>query len=508
MKRIIICIICIVTISLAFISCEKDNIDPSDKKITEFSFEPSANKSFTQKINGTIDEQRSVISISAQVWIENIESLKPSFKVSGESVKVNNIEQKSAESVQDFRKEVIYVVTAKDGTTRNYSVILESPQTSGLPVIKIETENKQVIRSKEYYINANVDVFDPNNEAYCIKATTEIRGRGHTSWGMPKKPYRLKFNNKTSLFGLPAEKSWVLLANYQDPTLIMNSVAFELGHRFNLPFTNHSNHVEFFLNGIYQGSYMLTEQVQVKSSRVNISETEGFLLEMDLYYDEEPRFRTDILSLPMMIKSPDLGDYPGLDLTFVRETINELESAMFDETEGFPDNNYKELIDIDNLVDFIMINELMRNVEVKHPKSIYIYKDKNKKIRFGPLWDYDWAFGYEDGWLNYFHFSRAGTMLMRPNYSWDGNIGHRFFCRFFDDPEFRAKYKARWNELFISQIGTMDKFIDDLAKKLEKSQKQDYAVWGFINYQTEINGMKEFWNERVKLLNDQINKFE
>ena len=510
MKRSFFCIICIITFSLILFSCEKDNVEPSDKKITEFTFEPSVNKGLSKKINGSIDEGRSVITISTKEWIDNIESLKPSFKAVG-VVKVNNIEQKSAESAQDFRKEVVYVVTAADGTTKSYSVILESPQKSGLPIIRIDTENRQSITSRDNYINATVDVYDSDNKDYCFKATTEIRGRGHSSWGMmPKKPYRLKFNNKTSLFGLPAEKSWVLLANYQDPTLIMNSVAFELGHRFGLPFTNHDNFVELFLNGSYQGNYLITEQVQVKSSRVNISETEGFLIEMDQYYDDEPKFRTDLLDLPMIIKSPDLADYPGLDLTFVSEAINGLESAMFDEAKDFPNNNYKELVDIDNVIDFIMINELMRNVEVKHPKSIYLYKDKNEKIRFGPLWDFDWAFGYEDGWLNYFHFSRAGTMLMRPNYSWDGNIGHKFFCRFFDDPEFRTKYKTRWNEVY-PRLGTMDIFMDGLSKKIEKSQKQDFSVWvvqGQNNYQSAINGMISFWNERIKLLNTQINNFE
>ena len=510
MKRSFFCIICIVASSLTFFSCEKDdysNAQQSVKIITEFSFDPLVNDCLSVKLNGYFNSDSSVITISTQAWIDNIESLKPSFKITGEGVKVNNVEQRRAESAQDFRKEVVYVVTAKDGSTRNYSVIFESPQASGLPIIKIDTENRQSITSKEDYINADVEVCDYDNEDYCLTATTEIRGRGNSTWDMPKKPYRLRFHDKTSLFGLPAEKNWVLLANYQDPTAIMNSVAFELGHRFGLPFTNHDTHVELFLNGAYQGNYVLTEHVQVQSGRVDINKTEGFFVELDLYYDEEPKFRTDILSLPVMIKSPDLGDNPGLDLNFVKEAVNGLESAMFDEAKDFPDNNYKELIDIDNVIDFIMINELMRNTEVMHPKSIYMYKDKDEKIRFGPLWDFDWTFGYGDGY-NYFDLSRAGTMLMRPIYSWDGHVGHRFFCRFFDDPEFRAKYKARWNELYASQITTMDKFINDLGDKLEKSQKQNSIVWGQKNYKSEIKGMTDFWNERIRLLNDQINKFE
>ena len=515
-------VLCIVIFFLTVFSCGKDDdsdagqstneddhsyVKSSEKRITDFSFEPIVNTGLTGMHHGYFNNDSSTITIATQLWINNIEALKPSFKAVG-VVTVNNVEQRSSVSAQNFTKEVVYVVTAEDGSTRSYTVVFESPQASGLPVIKIDTEERKSIENKFDYINANVEVCDYDNKAHCLKATAGIRGRGNSTWHMPKKPYRLKFDEKTSLFGLPKEKSWVLLANYQDPTAIMNSVAFELGHRFGLPYTNHDKHVELFLNGAYQGSYTLTEQVQVKSGRVNISETEGFLVEIDQYYDEEPKFRTNILSLPVMIKSPSLEDYPSLNLNFVREAINELEYAMFDEAGGFPDNNYKELIDIDNVIDFIMINELMRNVEVKHPKSIFMYKDKNERIKFGPLWDFDWVFGYEDGWSIYFHMSRAGTVLMRPFYTWDGNIGHKFFCRFFDDPEFCKKYKARWKELYASQISTMNKFMTEMGNKLEISQKQNSILWGHKNYQAEIRGMISFWDERIKLLNNQINDYD
>jgi len=505
--------LCILVFSVTFFACgsdSEDEIDPepdrSEKIIQEFSFEPSINVGLTTKLEGTFMQEAKVITITTPLWLDNLNALKATFKAVG-TVKVNGEEQISGVSVQDFTKDVIYTVTAEDGSTREYTILFRSPQTTGLPVIRIETENRQDITSKEVYIDADVLVYDPNDEKNNLQTITEIRGRGNSTWGMPKKPYRLKFHKKTSLFGLPAEKSWVLLANYQDPTLIMNTVAFELGQRFGLPFTNHYNHVELYLNNSYQGSYMLTEQVQVKKSRVNVSETEGFLVEMDQYYDEDPKFRTNRLELPIMIKSPDLGDNPGLDLSFVKEAINDLEAALFDESKGFPDNNYKELIDVDVMIHFMMINELMRNVEVKHPKSIYMYKDKGGKIGFGPLWDFDWAFGYEDGHYQYFQLSQAGSLLMRPNYSWDGWVGSQFFSRFFDDPEFLAKYKARWNELYATQITTMDTFIEEMGQKLEKSELQNASVWETVDYRSQIDQMKKFWNERIKQLNVLINNW-
>ncbi|MDR1971935.1 MAG: CotH kinase family protein, partial [Treponema sp.] len=127
---------------------------------------------------------------------------------------------------------------------------------------------------------------------------------------MKKKPYRLKFIEKQKLFGLTKAKSWVLLANAGDKTLIRNSIAFEMGQRFDLPFTNHYIPVELVLNGEYRGSYLLTEQIQTGKGRVDIVDdydededmADEYLVELDNYYDEEPKFRTSTVPFPVMIK--------------------------------------------------------------------------------------------------------------------------------------------------------------------------------------------------------------
>ncbi|KAA6305826.1 hypothetical protein EZS27_042520, partial [termite gut metagenome] len=149
-----------------------------------------------------------------------------------------------------------------------------------------------------------------------------IRGRGNVTWTYPKKPYRLKFDKKISVFGLGEAKSWVLLANYRDPTLIMNTVAFELGHKLKFPYTNHANHVEMFVNEEYKGSYMLTEQVQVDKYRIDIDEKKDFFVELDTYYDEEIKFRSALINLPVNVKSPEVKNESEIE--FVKIAINNL----------------------------------------------------------------------------------------------------------------------------------------------------------------------------------------
>jgi spore coat protein CotH len=374
---------------------------------------------------------------------------------------------------------------------------------TGLPIIKIDTHNGRAVTSKEYYISADIEIIDPNNSRNNLKSTVEIRGRGNSTWKPPnKKPYRLKFPKKTSLFGYEAAKSWVLLANYQDTTLILNTTAFELGKRFGLPFTPHYTHAELIFNGEYEGSYVLTEQIQAGRGRVEIDENEGFLVELDDKYDEDPKFRTAILELPVMIKHPeDLEESSGYD--FVKKALNKLEAALF--ADSFPNTAYRDLIDISTFVDFIMIHEITRNTEIQHPASIFMYRSggEDTGIKMGPLWDFDYGFNYDEG--TYF---KDATGMLPYSAAFRELSGYKFFGRFFEDPYFRSKYKERWNEKY-SDIVDMEVFIEQMAARLDKSQEINFRVWTWkkTGYKKEIARMKTWWRNRIEYLNTEINNF-
>ncbi|MDR0689957.1 MAG: CotH kinase family protein [Spirochaetaceae bacterium] len=371
---------------------------------------------------------------------------------------------------------------------------------TGLPIIKINTHNRRAITSKKDYVTADIEIVDPNNRDNNLKTTVEIRGRGNSSWSpvVLKKPYRLKFPKKISLFGYEKAKSWVLLANNQESTLILDSTAFELGNRLGVPFTPHYTHVELILNGSYGGSYVVTEQIQVGRGRVDIDENTGFLVEFDAHYDEDPKFRTSILELPIMIKSPeDLADDSGYD--FVKTAINELEAALF--ADSFPNNNYRDLIDLDVFIDYIIIQETTRNRDFSNGLSIYLYRDgkKDSKIKLGPLWDFDSGFD---------HIIKSGIYFQDATgrfFSQDGS-GKLFFSRFFEDPCFREKYQERWNQHYQDILG-MEDFIDHMGSLLEKSRQVERYVWWWIkdNPQEQTERMKSWWRDRVNYLNTEIN---
>ena len=397
----------------------------------------------------------------------------------------------------------------------DYIVKFGSPIESGLPVIRIDTKDNAPIKDKDNYVNMTFSLTDPDNpknDIFVTSTTDGIKARGNDSWSNPnalKKSYRIKFDSKISLFGLERAKSWVLIAQYRDPTLLFNAIAFELGNRFALPF-NHSFHfVDLYLNGAYKGNYLLTEQNQVNPGRVDIHETEGWLVEIDGYYDEEPKFKTPKYDLPVMIKSPEIEPIqisnPAYD--FVRKDINNLCDLMT--SANFPENGYRDLINMNTFIDFLMITEIVDNKEIQTPMSTYMYKNKGNVVNMGPLWDFDCGYGYS---YNYIHFNGANNRTPMQS----------FFKRFFDDPLFLVKYKERWNEKY-SDIASINDFIDATANRIEKSALENFKTWWYRsisswwiqNYGKEendfwqqISNIKNYLHAHISYLNTELNKVE
>jgi hypothetical protein len=199
---------------------------------------------------------------------------------------------------------LLETITVKGEGQGSSLLNLQTDLEEGVPHIYIDTENNSPIDSKENYLSATLTI-DGKKKYKDFTGKTKIRGRGNSTWYYPKKPYRIKLNSKASLFDLPAEKNWVLLANYLDETHLLNAVALKIGKLMQMPFTNNIIPVEVTLNGEYQGCYMFTEQVEVGSNRVNVGE-DGLLLNLDTQYEDPWQFISSTFNLPVLVKYPDL----------------------------------------------------------------------------------------------------------------------------------------------------------------------------------------------------------
>ena len=476
-----------------------------------------------EDFEGIIDHENLTITFTTQRWIENIAQLTAIFEVENTDaceVKVGNTVQISGETANDFHREVIYTIC------RNvqYTVRFESPQATGLPYINIRTQNEAEVTSKDNWTNMTsfvlIDPNEPSNSIskgpYSSSQFHRIRGRGNSTWNYPKKPYRVGFREDVSLFGLEARQNWVLLADYLDPTFLTTAIGFELGTSiFPMPFTCTYRNVHLYYNNRYDGLYTLTEHRQADPNgatgapgRVGIDQVNGgWFIEIDNNYDEEPKFRTANYDLPVMIKSPEYApnptesDNPFYD--FVKNDMNELCDSLV--SPGFPGNGYSDLIDMNAFIDYLMINEITFNHELRYPRSLYAYKiDKDAKISLGPLWDFDWGFSYAT--RGHAYFTGYASRLLK----------HDFLGRFYEDPIFAVKYKERWNEKY-DELVLFPEFIENQGAKINQAAAEDAKRWiipdGYgedynPDHAQQIENMKSWWDKRIAWLNNELNKVE
>jgi hypothetical protein len=418
----------------------------------------------------------------------------PSLITNASKILLNGVEQVSGVTSVDFSKPIKYTLQSSKGFKKSYEVAVELiPDT--IPTIYIETVGNLPITSKEEYLNASIKIEGKGlYEDY--EGTTRIKGRGNSTWGYQKKPYRLKLDNKASLFGLSAEKDWVLLANYLDPTLSLNAVAMKIAKQLGIPYTNNIVPVDLVVNGVYMGSYSFTEQVEVESNRVDV--TDGVLLEMDTYFDEPYKFKSTYYNLPVMIKYPDLTS--DEELVPIENHFNEFESLLTDKA-NFPNNNYLDYFDGESLVNYIIVYLLTDNEEINHPKSTYIHRKANGKYTMGPVWDFDWAYGYSESRVHFTTFSRPLFWHSTPDW------GTKFFTRFLEDPKIVSLLKQKWSSYKANKLSELIDYVESYARKIEDSRNLDYQKWktGNGDFWGDINALKTWLQNRAGYIDSYLN---
>lgn len=368
---------------------------------------------------------------------------------------------------------------------------------TGLPVMMISTP-KEITSKTDWVEDCTIRVYE-DSKFNTLYENVQIKGRGNSTWKYPKKPYALKLDSKEEVLGLKKHKRWVLLANYIDRTLMRNAVAFNISQRTDIEYTPSGEFIEVIFNGQHLGNYYLTEQIKVDKNRVNIAEldptatsgdalTGGYLMEVDKYYDEVYKFRSKYYDYPWMFKDPDEVNIQQIDYMYnyvatMEEEINKLPEP----------SNYTEFLDIDSAIDVWMVNELMMNNEANLPQSMYFYKDINTKFKMGPVWDFDYA--------TLRTLSPRNFLVNKAMY----------YEKLFQDPKFVAAVKEKWQK-YYPKFQDVANFIDEMAKKIEKSQQINYDMWGCPSdpnrespeFYTAVNTIKQAYLAKLNIMDQKI----
>lgn len=425
-------------------------------------------------------------------------------------VSVGGVEQTSGESVVDFSEPVEYVVSGGAGS-KTYTVNLVN--FTGLPIINIHTDDRGPVTSKEDWKSAKITINGVGRFDDLAESVVNIRGRGNTTWGWPKKPYALKFESKTEVLGMPKHKRWVLLANAMDKTMLRNRMALRISEQTSLAWTPRNEYAELFLNGRHLGTYLVTEQIKVDKNRVNITEmspsdnegealTGGYLFELDFHFDNEKQWRTP-RNMPFAIKSPDEDELTAEQFAWAQEYIKNLEALIHSKEFLDPETGYMNYVDRQSFVDYWIIYEVCLNHEIGNPGSVYMHKDRGGLLTAGPIWDFDW-----------------GTFSYNVSTWADGKLylqGTLWYGRMFGDPEFKALAKERWADIY-PRLRSLVEFFDQEADYLKWAAVKNFALWnpqdtGGVNgdellpWSEAVARMRSIYIDRIEDINSLISSW-
>ena len=520
------------------LTVRQERVKSNTNSLTSFVLRKSAN-SLTRDIQFDFDEKNKTFSAKYLKWIdkEQPEMLVPEFVTDGETVLVNGMQVISGQTAVSFADDFELVVRAENGDENVYMVSFNCPQiNTELPVIRIHIPVSS-ITDKKTYRKTKFDIYRPGSDEgkwSASDAEIEIRGRGNSTWGLPKKPYRIKFPEKFSPIGLnhAKAKSWVLLAHDMDKSLLRNHLAFELSRilfsssegyhdKSALTFTPCSQMVNVYSGDDYHGVYQMSDQMEVAKGRIDIDRlkavdgsdaskiTGGHLIETNIHHDEGyPVSFTSSRGIYMDHKYPKDDDMDISQYKYMEDFVRKAESALYSSNFTDPVNGWRKWFDEKTLADFIIVKEFAGDMDGY--TSTYFYKRRGvDKIFFGPIWDLD------KGWNNDKRTPHGNTLeqlMIYGGFYMPPYINPDWFHRFWQDAEFRKFVGKRWASKKEQLKAKVLSELDEKPKQMRKAINANFSVWEFYyqysdeanmparTYELEIQRMKDLTEKRAALL--------
>lgn len=375
-------------------------------------------------------------------------------------------------------------------------------QVTNLPTVSIHTYAGYDPQDKVTEMESNITItYDGGTRIQ--EAPITARGRGNASWSFPKKPYRIKFTDKSrhmlkgSAQESPAKaKKWTLINNYGDKTLLRNCLAFEVSRRLQADYTPYCQPVDVIMNGEYKGCYQLCDQISVDPNRVPVTEmanweneepelTGGYLIEVDAYANQETSWFNSSRGIPVTIKSPQDDEITTQQRNYIRSYFNLMESAAFSNNYTDPEKGYRKYLSMDCFLKHFIVGEFSGNTDVYW--STYMFKERNEdQFHVAPSWDFDLAF---DNDSRIYPVNRHSDWIFRSGGSSAGNMAS-LVSRLLSDPatdkELRQMWKDHRKDGLLDEVSLLN-YVDSMATVIDASQKLNFIRWPILNSTVHMN---------------------
>lgn len=391
---------------------------------------------------------------------------------------------------------------------------------AALPRLEINADVPFSSIGKEEWVTASFNLtlgtkqFDSGN----FSGTGSVKGRGNTSWGQPKKPYSIKLDSKQSLLDIPRTKKYAIVPSYADQSLMRNFITYKAGLMLDgIEYTPKCEFVEVYLNGSYNGIYILVERVDIESTKIDIEEataedlTGGYLIEKDIAnkidFSSDQWFNCPYWANQdrdyFVLKAPEPDD-----ATLKNQMLAYLENHMqsvHDSILGTSGESYTRYVDVDSWIDFIIMQEITKNIDGNLKTSCNMYKQSgDDHIYMTALWDFDLAYGNANwdnaSWAHNDYYDcpngtgTAGFMAINSSCPW--------FDHLYDDyPEFKEALIAKYNEYRHTIVPAMFAMMNEQGAYLSANTARNDSMWG-TNFSYGVSELKSWLNGRISWLDE------
>ena len=454
---------------------------------------------------------------SMRVWFSGAQSMTIDAKI------IN-----SGDSVNSFTPGAKLSVALDE---KNYE--LQIMQSAKIPAMFLQTASGSVEfihKSKKNSEKGSLLMVNADQTMLYSGGLSQIKGRGNYTFTLNKKPYQIKLEKATDLCGMGKAKTWILLANQYDNSLLRNKIAFDLADAVGLSYSSKSQAVDVYVNGDYCGAYLLCEKVEIGDARIDINNLEkdtekvntepldtyplfgkrhqegrskgakipndpeditgGYLLELDY----KARYRPEISGFvttrgqSVVIKEPEYASQKQAE--YIRAFMQGFENAIFAKDGRDPETgkHYSEFVDMDSLVKKYLMEEFVKNFDGNR-SSQYYYKpaDAQSKLAFaGPVWDYDIALG---------NYAKPNNQRVKdPRYfvtNADTGEAYYWLPNVYKRDDFKAAAIQTYHDTFVPALnillggapssGSGLRSLNEYASELEASAAMNFIRWPIFN---------------------------
>lgn len=402
---------------------------------------------------------------------------------------------------------------------------------NGIPTLYVNTNSGADPADKTTYLPCTIRYVDgATTTTYTLTEAKGggIRGRGNTTWKeAQKRPWRIKFDNKKTKFlgsDFAEAKSWTLLANAFDKSLMRNALTYYLGKFVGLPFCPSARFVDLVMNGTYRGTYQISDQMEVNEKRVNVDSKTGWMFEYGNAEDkvDAPKVSIDVDGSNygyVQVKNPEFTnddfttnqDLADQISTYLKTTLaDSLKTTNTGYTYIDPNHGYRSMVDTASLINWYIATEITANWDGFY--SIYSSRQVNGPLFVGPMWDEDLAYGNHKDTYNRSDFTKLDfyTNLLtdeNPTTTAGPRKLQPVIAHLYDDPWFANAVCMRLNKLITDGIQTnLENKIDSMKTLLTSSAAANFNKWPINTvdpgYAHIIN--RYSWADYVKALRDFI----